>query len=1269
MELTGRVTARGLDMGVGAKAHHRRARWARRAAAVVLVASLGAACVPQDPADPGSTTTTTPTTTTTVAPPEPLPANVSTLTADGHVVTVVSPGGTSVVATDADEAGLPPAPDGVGFPAGAVLIRIDGVAPGGVVTFTLQMDTPMTSFRKLIDGRWDRFPFDGSTGASLSDDGLTITATVRDGGRGDGDGAANGVVVDPLAPVSGLRPVVSTYAGFPAGCQQVDGAVAVARFCTPIGLAAEGSGGILVADLGQMIRRIDLGAGSVSTLAGSLNTFGSADGTGAAASFGVPTFVAVDGAGNGFVGEYMNHDIRRVTPGGVVTTFVGSAATPGSADGTGSAAQFFQPQGVAFDGGGNLFVADSGNHTIRKVTPDGVVTTFAGQAGVSGSADGTGTAASFNVPRGLAFDGSGNLFVGDSGNHLIRRITPDGVVTTFAGQPGVSGSDDGLGPVALFAGPSGLAFSPSGTLFVTDWDGHTVRMVEPDATVETVAGSGGEPGYADAEGPDARFHNPGGVMVGADGVVWVADALNSSIRRITWSDQPIPAAVSVSAGQQQTCAVLTTGRVQCWGRNQTGQLGDGTTIDRSTPVTVVGVTNAIGVATGIPSWAPSTTGGSTSCALLATGGVKCWGYGARGALGNGGTANSSTPVDVVGITDAVQITRGCARLATGRISCWGAGSSGRLGNGTTTDSTTPVEVLGITDSTDVDSGFDSGHVCAVLGNQSVKCWGANGYSEAGVVTASPSTPVTISAGTTGVNGPVVDVSNGRFTTCALLADATSRCWGRGPKLNLSNVDAVAAGGYWTEKWGAFGGDTNVTFGCQSTGGDLTCSGIGYVGDGTYTHDLTSRVGAVSGVGSPLSLAAAGTYACAVPSDRGIVCWGASTYGVLGTTSPYPQSRPSRVPGLPGYQPAAPIPPSPRPTQISAGYQTTCARMADGTVRCWGLNLHGALGDGSVTNSTRPTVVAGLTDAVSVGVSNPYRSSVNQRGHACALIADGSVRCWGGNMSGQLGNGTTTDSNVPVTVLNVAGATQLSVGGYRNCALISDGTIRCWGSSFGSTPVQVSGITNAVQVSVGGLHACAVLADGSVTCWGDNSAGQLGDGTTAARTSPVTVVGVSGATQVSAADGAIEWFFGGGTSTQAWGSSCAIVAGGAVKCWGDNSAGQIGDGTTTDRPTAVTVPGLSNVAELSGDSRKRCALIADGSVNCWGSGTLTPAGVNGIDDGTQISVGSSTCVVFPADSQDFPGSSFRCWGLNDFGQLGLGTTVDQTEPRQNVFWPG
>ena len=250
----------------------------------------------------------------------------------------------------------------------------------------------------------------------------------------------------------------------------------------------------------------------------------------AAASFREPNGVVFGGDGNLYVLDSANHTIRKVTPAGEVTTFAGSGSS-GSDDGTGTAASFNYPRGVAVDGDGNLYVADTYNSTIRKVTPAGVVTTFAG-SGSYGSDDGTGTAASFADPRGVAFGGDGNLYVADTNNHSIRKVTPAGVVTTLAGS-GSSGSDDGTGTAAGFGEVMGAAFDGDGNLYVADAGNNTIRKITPAGEVTTLAGSAGSSGSINGIGPAARFSSPRGVAVDGDGNLYVTDTYNSKIRKVT----------------------------------------------------------------------------------------------------------------------------------------------------------------------------------------------------------------------------------------------------------------------------------------------------------------------------------------------------------------------------------------------------------------------------------------------------------------------------------------------------------------------------------------------------------------------------------------------------------------------------------------------------------------------------------------------------------------------------------------------------------------
>lgn len=332
---------------------------------------------------------------------------------------------------------------------------------------------------------------------------------------------------------SAPAPALSFVAGDMRGMGIADGTGAAARFTIPVAVATDGAGNVYVADArSHTIRKITT-AGVVTTLAGRAGAFGSIDGAGATACFYEPVGVAADGEGNVYVADSGNHTIRKITPGGVVTTFAGTAGAKGSTDGTGPLARFSGPKGLVVDSAGNVLVSDRANHAIRRITPAGVVTTLAGTAGVKGSADGTAAAAQFNEPAGLAADGAGNLYVSDSVNDTIRKLTPGGMVTTLAGTAGATGSSDGTGAAARFNFPEGLAADRAGNLYVADHLNYTIRKITPAGLVTTLAGTADIRGSTDGTGTAARFFAPEGVAIDAAGNVYVADMFNHAIRKIT----------------------------------------------------------------------------------------------------------------------------------------------------------------------------------------------------------------------------------------------------------------------------------------------------------------------------------------------------------------------------------------------------------------------------------------------------------------------------------------------------------------------------------------------------------------------------------------------------------------------------------------------------------------------------------------------------------------------------------------------------------------
>ena len=360
----------------------------------------------------------------------------------------------------------------------------------------------------------------------------------------------------PPAPLA-----VTTLAGSAGTIGTGNGTGSAARFNFPGGIAVDGSGNVFVADTSNHTIRKVTPAGVVTTFAGSAGVAGQSN-TGAG-TFNNPSNVSVDVSGNVYVADLGNNCIRKITSAGVVSTYAGSTSgTAGSTNATGASARFLAPQGVTVDAAGNVYVADTGNNLIRKITTARVVTTLAGGAGVSGSTDATGAAARFNFPVDVAADSSGNVFVADANNQTIRKVTPAGVVTTYAGTASAVGSNDGLGASARFNSPGGVRTDSSGNVYVADASNHLIRRITTAGVVNTLAGLAGSSGTADGIGTAARFNAPSEAAPDASGNIYIVDTNNHTLRKSAPAAAPSfqtqPASHAVIATQNTTFTVAVT---------------------------------------------------------------------------------------------------------------------------------------------------------------------------------------------------------------------------------------------------------------------------------------------------------------------------------------------------------------------------------------------------------------------------------------------------------------------------------------------------------------------------------------------------------------------------------------------------------------------------------------------------------------------------------------------------------------------------------------
>lgn len=648
---------------------------------------------------------------------------------------------------------------------------------------------------------------------------------------------------------------------------------------------------------------------------------------------------------------------------------------------------------------------------------------------------------------------------------------------------------------------------------------------------------------------------------------------------------PLQNLTAITAGgfpaNAHSCALDAAGNAYCWGSNASGQLGDGSFNRRTVATRILGQPEP---------FKAISAGSAHTCALGNSGAVHCWGANLQVDPSTQTLARAAMPVRVqlagaVRSLSTAGSTHGCAVLESGAVACWGSNGLGQLGGGDL--QTRLVEPVDLPASA-LQVVTDVAHSCALLVGGSVYCWGQNNAGQTGQPASS--TPVARPTAVAAIPGGAVSLGLGNFASCVVNAAGAVYCWG-------SYTSTAAASANPTAVAGLQSGVTRVSLGgyghlCASlAAGGMRCLGLNFVGQlGRGAVSLTESVGPVFGITERVDSFEAGFFhVCAVVAGQAL-CWGEDIYGQLGRNDDALATAPGPVRGLPR-----------RAVRVDGGGDHGCAVDDAGRAHCWGSNFAGQLGDGTTVTraDSAPVAAPGIVfSAIALGST-----------HSCAAEAGGGVQCWGSNYSGQLGNGGTNSSSLPVAVAALQGVSSLSAGLF---------------------------------------HTCAVAAGGTVKCWGDNSVGELGDGTTQPRLAPVDVQGLPGpATAVAAA----------------FGHSCALISGGAVWCWGSNFFGTLGrvtSGTVAVPPGPVEglTTGVSQIAAGYGLS---CALLgADRSVRCWGTGHgVTPRPVEGLsaevvslaaDGGNRISGSQQQVCGILADGH------VRCAGSNKFGQLGDGTTV-------------
>lgn len=725
----------------------------------------------------------------------------------------------------------------------------------------------------------------------------------------------------------------------------------------------------------------------------------------------------------------------------------------------------------------------------------------------------------------------------------------------------------------------------------------------------------------------------------------------------------LPAAASavtpkIDIGIDFSCALDVTGSVKCWGAGGSGQMGNAISDDSLVPVQVSGLTDAVDIS----------VGAEHACAIRTSGAAVCWGDGSYGRLGHGSGLSSNVPAQVTGLTSGVSaISAGeyhsCA-VHNGAVKCWGLNSDRQLGDNDTSASVVPVSALTVTSGvTDVAAG--SSHSCAVQ-NGAAKCWGDGDSGELGNGLGTDSGPV---VNVTGLGSGVMSIMAADRTSCAV-HNGAAKCWGPDFSGSLGNGAVSGQQDSPVQVDGLTSGVTHIDalryHVCALQNATVYCwgeNGLGELGDGTTLSNSTAQ--AVPSAPSPATDVSAGAHGTCATSETVAACWGLNDAGQIGNGVASGADTPQDVVGMGSGV-----------TSLDLGFSLGCA-IQSGAAKCWGGGSdYGQTGNGVYADSTSPVQVSGLTSGVTAISTGGY--------HGCA-VHSGVVKCWGYDGDGSVGNGAPAEisHSTPQTVTGVdPGATDwaLGLGASSSCARHDDDptastnfVFRCWGNaSFGrlgnnstspnqTSPSAVTTITTrGIRIAGGLWHTCAtqqnavILQPNVLYCWGSDSSGALGDGGVDADTDEPVAV--------SGVNGAFD--ISAGSFFTCVANTPILLGPSYVRCWGAGSYGQLGNGVYGSSSVPVTVTGLTAPTSVAAGSNHVCA-VDGGLVKCWGDNYEGQLG-NGTRDESNVPVtvpGITTATRVAAGGKTscalLTGGAVKCWGDGYFGLLGTGVATRTT----------